>query len=70
MSGTPLLGMLRGTLPGRRRQKWFLTGVLIYGDGYPGARKTYSPDYRYIGYHKASSFVQWIRDQEKRVSNQ
>lgn len=67
MSGSPLLAVLRGTSPLRRKQKWYLAAILIQGDGFPGKRKTYSPIYKHVGYYRASQFVNWIRHTIKTV---
>ncbi|XP_066927179.1 uncharacterized protein [Clytia hemisphaerica] len=70
LSGTPLLGMLRGTPPSKKRQRWYLTGVLIYGDGYPGQRATMSTEYHHIGYYKVTTFTDWLKRTIDRTQNQ
>lgn len=70
LSGAPLLGKLRGTSDTRRRQKWYLTGILIYGDGYPGNRDTISTKYKHVGYHKVTKFSDWIKRTIERTQNQ
>ena len=69
-SGAPLLAMLRRTSPLVPSQKWYLTGILVHGDGYPGKRKTFPTDYEYVGYLKIGMFIDWINDTIERRKNQ
>ena len=64
-SGAPLLGILRGSSHTDIRQQWYLTGFLIYGDGFPGKRDTFSLNYHHIAYQKVTSFSGWINEKIK-----
>ena len=62
MSGSPLFGLLRGTASGK--EKWILTGVLMYGSSHPGNKKAFQGNN--VAYHKASLFVDWIHSTLKK----
>jgi len=60
MSGSPLLGLLRGTSFDITKQKWILAGLLIRGSAYPSDKPRYEVNVK-IAYQRVSSFVDWIR---------
>ena len=62
MSGSPLIGLLRGTASSK--EKWILTGFLMYGSSYPGYKKAFQGNN--VAYHKASLFVDWIHSTLKK----
>lgn len=62
MSGSPLFGLLRGTASGK--EKWILTGFLMYGSSHPGNKKAFQGNN--VAYQKASLFVDWIHSTLKK----